>query len=340
MNEAMNNSYCNLFFSVLFLSGIISMIYVQSWILLATDRIGETHPSGDIKALYFYNDGYFAYFNETLVGAPDTDIFTYAVYLDKPLDGCFYDFRMVFSSAHSELQKWNGTRWVLIENISVTTSNSPYSIVFNVSLSDIANPDVQQNTGVLFVNSVKSKFVGKMCMDLVYGRRNVDVGNVYLFVDDEDLHIEICVDSGWLIKETHLKISKDPLSWSPPGHWPYHHEFQGTVTYDNYTIPISEIGFGDLGLNPPFGVGLEDAVFLMAQASIINIEGVDETAYGCGFKCAFCFGDIASAFISYEVIPELPWPTPLVFVPSIVAVILILYRRRSKFQSHKFHGTS
>ncbi|MFQ6095502.1 MAG: hypothetical protein ACE5NN_05105 [Candidatus Bathyarchaeia archaeon] len=37
-------------------------------------------------------------------------------------------------------------------------------------------------------------------------------------------------------------------------------------------------------------------------------------------------------FISSEVIPELPWPTPLVFIPAVALSIYILYRRR--FKSH------
>lgn len=37
-----------------------------------------------------------------------------------------------------------------------------------------------------------------------------------------------------------------------------------------------------------------------------------------------------SYFISSEVIPELPWPTPLIFVPAVVAAVFIIYKRGFK----------
>lgn len=60
------------------------------------------------------------------------------------------DFRMVYSQGVMKLEKWTGSSWSFVDNIEVETSTSPPSIVFNVSLSAIANPDVQENTGVWF----------------------------------------------------------------------------------------------------------------------------------------------------------------------------------------------
>jgi len=37
--------------------------------------------------------------------------------------------------------------------------------------------------------------------------------------------------------------------------------------------------------------------------------------------------------VSHEVIPELPWPTPIVFIPSIVLSVYVIYRR--KFREEK-----
>ena len=34
--------------------------------------------------------------------------------------------------------------------------------------------------------------------------------------------------------------------------------------------------------------------------------------------------------VAHEVIPELPWPTPVVFIPAVVGTIYTIYRRRSR----------
>jgi len=107
----------------------------------------------DMKTLYFSNDGTYAYFKEELVYAPSASDFTYTVYLDKPAGGTYSeDYRLVYSSGTAELQKWNGMSWQKTADITVEVGTSPPSITFKVKLSDIANPDVLQNTNVWFVN--------------------------------------------------------------------------------------------------------------------------------------------------------------------------------------------
>ncbi|MCW4023139.1 MAG: hypothetical protein NWF02_08290, partial [Candidatus Bathyarchaeota archaeon] len=112
-----------------------------------------THlKSVDKIDLYFYNDGTFAYFKETLLDAPDISAYTYTIYIDKPAKGNTKpDFRIVYSSGTSKLEKSHGSNWVYVEDVTVTTASSPYSICFNVSLSGIANPDIQQDTKIWFV---------------------------------------------------------------------------------------------------------------------------------------------------------------------------------------------
>jgi len=53
--------------------------------------------------------------------------------------------------AWGELQKWDGSKWVYVEDITITEGTNPYSIVFNFSLQGIANPDIMQDTNVWFV---------------------------------------------------------------------------------------------------------------------------------------------------------------------------------------------
>ena len=53
--------------------------------------------------------------------------------------------------AWGELQKWDGSRWVYVEDITITEGTNPYSIVFNFSLQGIANPDIMQDTNAWFV---------------------------------------------------------------------------------------------------------------------------------------------------------------------------------------------
>ena len=308
-----------------------TLVYAYSWVFLGSDPIGETTPPGDITGMYFYNDGTYAYFNETLRGAPDVSQFTYAVYLDKPRGGTYpFDFRLVYSTAGSKLQKWTVSGWVDVETITVTSSTSPNSLTFKVKLSSIANPNVQQDTGVLYINTPKSMSTGKQWVNFVYGSKNTVVGNVSFSIDATNFYIEIYMKSGWKIQETHVKVSMDQFSWSAPGQWPYAHTFTSYVTYDSFTIPLSSIGHGQLGTTSPLGVGVNDAFFVMVQAAIRSTGGRQESAYASAFKCTCPFIDMAYATISHQVIPELPWPTPLVFIPAVTVAVYAIYKRRFK----------
>jgi hypothetical protein len=59
-------------------------------------------------------------------------------------------------------------------------------------------------------------------------------------------------------------------------------------------------------------------------------HGDNESAYAYAFKVSCPHGDWAIAYISHEVIPELPWPTPIIFVPAVVATVYVLYNWRFK----------
>jgi hypothetical protein len=321
----------------LFFSSSVALASAYGWIFLGQDQVGETHPSGDIAAMYFYNDGVYAFFNETLVGAPNASAFSYYIYLDKPVGGRYLaDFRLIYSSSTSKLQKRTVTGWVDVETITVTTSTSPNSVVFKVRLSSIANPDIQQDTYVLYLNI--KKWPSKQSDDLVYGKKNVDVGDVSFWADSNNLYVNIQVDPGWAIHETHVKVSKDRISWSAPGHWPYSHEFNQPVTSDDYTIPLSNIGYGDLGTELPFRAAPDEPIFIMVTAAIEGDGRDDETAYACEFKEWTLCGDWASAYICHEVVPELPWPTPVVFVPAVAVAVYVIYRRRFNYGKREGWG--
>ena len=316
-------------FIFLLLLSPAALAFAYDWILLGRDWIGETLPAGDITAMYFYNDGVYAYFNETLVGAPDASSFTYYVYLDKPTGGGYLtDFRLIYSSSASKLQKRTATGWADVETITVTASTSPNSITFKVKLSSIANPDIQQNTLVLYLNV--RQWPDKESDDLVYGKKNVDVGDVSFWADSNNFYVDINVDPGWVIRETHVKVSQDSVSWSAPGHWPYAHEFESPVTSDCYAIPLGNIGYGDLGNDSPFGAMVDDPIFIMVHAVVESDRRNDETAYAYEFKGWTLCGDWALAYISHEVVPELPWPTPIFFIPAVAITVYTFYRRRLK----------
>jgi hypothetical protein len=310
----------------LLLLSSVALALSYDWIFLGKDWTGETQPSGDIMAMYFYNDGVYAYFNETLVEAPDTSDFTYYVYLDKPIGGEYLtDFRLIYSSSASKLQKRTTSGWADVDTVGVTISTSPNSIAFKVRLSSIANPDIQQNTYVLFLNI--RNWPCKESNDLLCGENNVDVGDVSFWADSTNFYVEIQVNPGWVIHETHLKVSKDRISWSEPERWSYGHAFNQPVTSDSYTIPLSNVGHGDSGTNAPFGATPNDPIFIMVHANIENDGRDDETAYACEFKEWTLCGDWALAYICHEVVPELPWPIPIVFVPAVAFTIYTIRRR-------------
>ena len=66
-------------------------------------------------------------------------------------DTSYYSTYTVADEAWGELHQWNGTRWNYVDNVTVIEGTSPYSIVFKVLLSSIANPNVQEDTNVWFI---------------------------------------------------------------------------------------------------------------------------------------------------------------------------------------------
>ena len=125
-------------------------IVVDTNVKLTLDSAFTDYASADKIDLYFYNDGTYAYFKETLAADPDPSSFTYTVYLDKPAGEDYQqDFRLVYSDGIAELQSWDGSEWNYVSDITVTVDGR--NIVFIVSLSSISNPSILQDTNVWFV---------------------------------------------------------------------------------------------------------------------------------------------------------------------------------------------
>jgi len=165
------------------------------------------YAAADELGLYFHNDGTYAYFNETFVDDPIPSAFTYTVYLDKPAERRYpKDFRLVYSSDAADLERWDGSNWRHVEDIPVTVDGR--SVVFRVPLLSIANPDIQEDTKVWFVQ--------------------------YLGCDSYEFEVD----------------------WAP---------------------------------------------------------------------------DVGNYFISSDVIPNLPWPTPLIFVSAVTASVYFIYKRMFKW---------
>ena len=121
---------------------------------------------------------------------------------------------------------------------------------------------------------------------LVLGATNIPIGFVRVWNDADNLYVLIEIDEGshphLAMSETHLDVSKSPLSWYAPGLWPYSHSYSPYQTSDLYTIPLSDIDGG---------VGPGDMIYLMAHAAIrckTRCKCIcSGSAYGLTFKGSF-----------------------------------------------------
>lgn len=131
-------------------SYIAKDIKIDQNVTLTLDSAFPDYAAADLLHLCLHNDGTHFYFKETFADTPNPSTFTYTVYLDKPAQGRYpQDFRLVYSSHHTDLERWDGSNWRQVGDVTVTVDGR--SIVFSVPLSSIANPDIQEDTRVWVV---------------------------------------------------------------------------------------------------------------------------------------------------------------------------------------------
>jgi len=154
-------------------SCIARNIKIGENVTLTWDNAFADYAAADNLGLYFHNDGTYAYFNETLLADPIPSTFTYTIYLDKPAGGRHpQDFRLAYSLDIAHLERWDGSSWNYVEDITVAANGR--SIVFKVPLLSIANPSIQEDTKVSFV-----QYFGPNSYELVVDRAP-DVGNYFI----------------------------------------------------------------------------------------------------------------------------------------------------------------
>lgn len=113
--------------------------------------VARDHPAADIVDLYFGNDGVSLLLQETLASSPRPDLYTYTVYIDKPTDGAIDpDFRVIYTTGKSALQKWNVSLWEDVAPVQVLSGAS--NLTFTIPLSALSNPDLLQDTDLYFAN--------------------------------------------------------------------------------------------------------------------------------------------------------------------------------------------
>ncbi|MFQ5908666.1 MAG: hypothetical protein ACE5JE_07575 [Thermoplasmata archaeon] len=130
---------------VLLLALFLAMGVVQAqptgWLQLDTvmdERAGDAPASADMVDLFYGSNATHAFFRQDLNGTPFLFFFSYTVYLDYP-QGQAYDpdYRLIHTIFGSLLQAWNGTDWVDVEPIVVTTDATNNSLVFEVPFASI-----------------------------------------------------------------------------------------------------------------------------------------------------------------------------------------------------------
>lgn len=171
-------------------------------------------------------------------------------------------------------------------------------------------------------NSVSATYAESdpFCIDIVYGDKEVDVGDVCVWSDDDNLYVKIKSDND--VSETHLNVSKSPLTWYPPGQWPYKHENLAAGTkIDTYCISLVDLA-----------VSCDDRtkIYLMAHASI-----PPESAYGKEFQGSFslditrsCGGASDEPQQSDDRVPPLPEVPTFVSIAIGLVSIAFLVRRK------------
>ncbi len=113
---------------------------------------------------------------------------------------------------------------------------------------------------IVMAHSIESPFP----VPFVMGSTEIPIGLIKVWNDDLNLYVPFEIDTesypNYLMCESHLEVSKSPLSWRAPGRWTYSHTLAPYSALDLYIIPLADIDGG---------VNLGETIYLMAHATII-----------------------------------------------------------------------
>ena len=94
------------------------------------------------------------------------------------------------------------------------------------------------------------------------------MGNVHVWNDGSNLHVEYHLHPGWQMTETHLYVGTSPPDKGSPGKFNYGTEYVSPVTDDEYLIPLS------------WSVG--ETIYIAAHAVVERPCYIYETAWAWG----------------------------------------------------------
>jgi len=150
----------------------------------------------------------------------------------------------------------------------------------------------------------------------------------------DDLHIFL--DVGWTTGGDANHVNADYAL--DTGTIPASGSWTGTFYYWTGAAWASD---GSKTVSAYYTTGLTDTIEVYVKLSDIGYDPAGSGDMGVSFwsyDTAYLPGDTANVddkapdagvyTVSHAVIPELPWPMPLVFIPAVVATVYILYRRR------------
>lgn len=108
---------------------------------------------------------------------------------------------------------------------------------------------------------------GELTSNLIAGQ-HYDAGDVEIWVDDGNLHVEVSVEDGWTLGETHLYVGAQPPTKAAPGRFPY-------ANSDHYVIPLE-------GLDP-----ICEVPIYIAFHAVVCKDGQEETAWADEYGIPF-----------------------------------------------------
>ena len=113
----------------------------SGWIQLDTvvdEPAGDGPARADMVDLFYGSNATHAFFRQDLNDTPLLLFFSYTVYLDYPQGEAYNpDYRLIHTFSGSLLQAWNGTDWIDVEPIMVTTDTTNNTLVFEVPFASI-----------------------------------------------------------------------------------------------------------------------------------------------------------------------------------------------------------
>ncbi len=106
---------------------------------------------------------------------------------------------------------------------------------------------------------------GAATIDLIAGQ-HIDIGDIYIWNDEEFLYIEFNTTDDWYMTETHLSVANSvegipqTKKGNPiPGHFPYKAEYEPLIQVELYVIPIEDEWF-ELGVCKEIEIAAHAAV--------------------------------------------------------------------------------